>query len=83
MTAPWTLYAVAEHLGATVAEVMDAATITLGEAQDAAIAAGLDPHMDYMRVPLVTPAALPRIAARISAERAELARMERTGGEGE
>ncbi|WP_432793984.1 hypothetical protein [Rhodococcus ruber] len=80
MTAPWTLYAVAEHLGATIAEVMDAATITLGEAQDASISADLDPHMEYMRVPLVDPAALPRITARIAAERAELARMDRIGG---
>ncbi|MGU3583057.1 hypothetical protein ACLBYD_07655 [Rhodococcus sp. C26F] len=69
--------AAAQYLDATTAEVMDASTITLGEAQDVAIAAGLDPHMDYLRVPIVPEDALDQIMGRILDERAELAALDR------
>lgn len=70
------VHAAAQYLDATVAEVMDAATLTLGEAQDAAIAAGLDPHTGYLRVPLVPEGVLDEIGRRIAAERAELAALD-------
>ena len=71
------VHAAAQYLGATIAEVMDAATITLGEAQDAAIAVGLDPHTGYLAVPLVPEGILDELARRIDAARAELAELDR------
>lgn len=60
-------------IGATAEEILDNSGYTLGEAMVAAGRAGMDPEMDYRKVPLIAADAVDEIRRRILAERAELA----------
>ncbi|WP_395704751.1 hypothetical protein [Rhodococcus ruber] len=59
-------------IGATAEEILDNSGYTLGEAMVAAGRAGMDPEMDYRKVPLIAADAVDEIRSRILAERAEL-----------
>lgn len=70
------LLAVSEHLGdigATIEEILDNSGYTLGEAMAAAARAGMDPEMDYRKIPLIPANAVDEIRRRILTERAEMA----------
>lgn len=60
-------------IGATVEEILDNSGYTLGEAMVAADRAGMDPEMDYRKVPLIAADAVDEIRSRILTERAEMA----------
>lgn len=70
------IVAVLADIAATIEEILDNSGYTLGCAMNAALLAGLDPEMDYRKVPLIPADAVPRIRRRILGERAELAAMD-------
>ncbi|WML61906.1 hypothetical protein [Rhodococcus sp. AH-ZY2] len=69
-------HALLADIGATVDEILDNSGYTLGEAMHAAALVGLDPEMDYRKVPLIPATAVDEIRRRILTERAELAALD-------
>ncbi|WFS11849.1 hypothetical protein [Rhodococcus aetherivorans] len=71
-----TLLAISDRLadiGATIEEILDNSGYTLGEAMAVAARVGMDPEMDYRKIPLIPASALDEIRRRILTERAEMA----------